>query len=213
MDPYKFTPKAAPRYPSAPVSEEPRGPCLLRYRRHRAHRRPASHHRRQRRPAHQPLPSPPPPAPHASPPKTGDAHRHVCTCCNASSRVTHAQSVPARAPVTIRTGGAALQVRGATEGKRGGIEGADARQSAARSTAPRWTHAQTTSSCWNTLAPAGEASRAPHASVYRSNCQLEAVAGSAVAGDAIAIGGLGCGRPPRCPLAGSACCTHASLLD
>ena len=27
----------------------------------------------------------------------------------------------------------------------------------ARSTAPRWTHAQTTSSCWNTLAPAGEA--------------------------------------------------------
>ena len=155
-------------------------------------------------------------APHlwapSSPPKTGDAHRHVCTCRNASSRVTHAQSVPARAPVTIRTGGAALQVRGATEGKGGGIEGADARQSAARSTAPRWTHAQTTSSCWNTLAPAGEASRAPHASVYRSNRQLEAVAGSAVAGDAIAIGGLGL-RPPRCPLAGSACCTHASLLD
>ena len=35
---------------------------------------------------------------------------------------------------------------------------------------------------------------------------------SAVAGDAIAIGELGL-RPPRCPLAGSACCTHASLLD
>ena len=69
-----------------------------------------------------------------------------------------------------RTGGGALQLSGATEGKGGGIEGADARQSASRSTAPRRTHAQTTSSCWNTLAPAGEASRAPYASVYRSNC-------------------------------------------
>ena len=73
--------------------------------------------------------------PHAwapsSPPKPGDAHRHGCTCRNASSRVTHAQSVPARAPVISRTGSAALQVRGATEGKRGGIEGADARRSAA----------------------------------------------------------------------------------
>ena len=35
---------------------------------------------------------------------------------------------------------------------------------------------------------------------------------SAVAGDAIAIGGLGL-RPPRRRLAGSACWTHASLLD
>jgi hypothetical protein len=78
--------------------------------------------------------------------------------------------------------------------------------------APRRTHAQTTSSCWNTLAPAGEASRAPYASVYRSNRQLEAVAGSSVWWDAIAIGGLGL-RPPRRRLAGSACCTHASLLD
>eukprot|EP01047_Picozoa_sp_COSAG01_P110285 COSAG01_NODE_39116_length_480_cov_92.417323_1_plen_85_part_10 len=33
-----------------------------------------------------------------------------------------------------------IQVRGGTEGKGGGIEGADARQSAARSTAPRRTH-------------------------------------------------------------------------
>ena len=148
----------------------------------------------------------------SSPWKLGDAHHHGCTCHNAYSRVIHAQSVPAWAPVISRTGGAALQVSGATEGKGGGIEGANARQSAARSTAPRRTHAQTTSSCWNTLAPAGEASRAPHASVYRSNRELEAVAGSAVAGDAIAIGGLGL-RPPRCPLAGSACCTHASLLD
>ena len=139
-------------------------------------------------------------APHlwapSSPPKTGDAHRHVCTCRNAYSRVTHAQSVPARAPVTIRTGGAALQVRGATEGKGGGIEGADARQSAARSTAPRRTHAQTTSSCWNTLTPAAEASWPPHAPVYRSNCQLEAVAGSSLWWGAIAIGGWGL-RPPR----------------
>ncbi len=148
----------------------------------------------------------------SSPRKPGDEHRHGCTCRNASSRVMRAQSVPARAPVTSRTGGAALQVRGGTEGKGGGIEGADARQSAARSTAPRRTHAQTTSSCWNTLAPAGEASRPPTASVYRSNRQLKAVAGSSVWWDAIAIGGLGV-RPPRRRLAGSACCTHASLLD
>ena len=148
----------------------------------------------------------------SSPRKPGDAHHHGCTCRNAYSRVIHAQSVPAWAPVISRTGGAALQVRGATEGKGGGIEGADARQSAARSTAPRRTHAQTTSSCWNTLAPAGEASRPPTASVYRSNRQLKAVAGSSVWWDAIAIGGLGL-RPPRRPLAGSACCTHASLLD
>ena len=93
----------------------------------------------------------------ASPRKPGDAHPHGCTCRNAYSRVTHAQSVPTWAPVISRTSGAALQVRGGTEGKGGGIEGADARQSAARSTAPRRTHAQTTSSCWNTLAPAGEA--------------------------------------------------------
>ena len=148
----------------------------------------------------------------SSPRKPGDAHHHGCTCRKAYSRVIHAQSVPAWAPVISRTGGAALQVRGGTEGKGGGIEGADARQSAARSTAPRRTHAQTTSSCWNTLAPAGEASRPPTASVYRSNRQLKAVAGSSVWWDAIAIGGLGL-RPPRRRLAGSACCTHASLLD
>eukprot|EP01049_Picozoa_sp_SAG25_P004935 SAG25_NODE_323_length_9809_cov_4.314212_2_plen_88_part_00 len=35
---------------------------------------------------------------------------------------------------------------------------------------------------------------------------------SAVVGDAITIGGLGL-RPPRRRLAGSACWTHASLLD
>jgi hypothetical protein len=96
--------------------------------------------------------------------------------------------------------------------KGGGIEGADARQSAARSTAPRRTHAQTTLSCWNTLAPAGEASRPPTASVYRKKQELDADGGSAVVGDAIAIGGLGL-RPPRRRLAGSACCSHASLLD
>ena len=67
----------------------------------------------------------------SSPPKLGDAHRHVCACRNTYSRVIRAQSVPARAPVISRTGSAALQVRGATEGKRGGIEGADARRSAA----------------------------------------------------------------------------------
>ena len=148
----------------------------------------------------------------SSPRKPGDAHHHGCTCRKAYSRVIHAQSVPAWAPVISRTGGAALQVRGGTEGKGGGIEGADARQSAARSTAPRRTHAQTTSSCWNTLAPAGEASRPPTASVYRIKQELDADGGSAVAGDAIAIGGLGL-RPPRRRLAGSACCTHASLLD
>ena len=80
----------------------------------------------------------------SSPRKPGDAHHHGCTCCKAYSRVIHAQSVPAWAPVISRTGGAALQVRGGTEGKGGGIEGADARQSASRSTAPRRTHAQTT---------------------------------------------------------------------
>ena len=155
-------------------------------------------------------------APHprarSSPWKPGDAHHHGCTCRNASSRVTHAQSVPARAPVISRTGGAALQVRGGTEGKGGGIEGADARQSAARSTAPRRTHAQTTSSPSIMPLPAGEASRPPTASVYRIKQELDADGGSAVAGDAIAIGGLGL-RPPRRPLAGSACCSHASLLD
>jgi hypothetical protein len=67
---------------------------------------------------------------------------------------------------------------------------------AARSTAPRRTHAQTTSSCWNTLAPAGEASRPPTASIYRIKSELDADGGSAVAGDAIAIEGLGL-RPPR----------------
>ena len=148
----------------------------------------------------------------SSPRKLGDAHHHGCTCRNAYCRVIHAQSVPAWAPAISRTGGAALQVRGGTEGKGGGIEGADARQSAARSTAPRRTHAQTTSSCWNTLAPAGEASRPPTASVYRIKQELDADGGSAVVGDAIAIGGLGL-RPPRRRLAGSACWTHASLLD
>ena len=148
----------------------------------------------------------------SSPRKPGDAHHHGCTCRNAYCRVIHAQSVPAWAPAISRTGGAALQVRGATEGKGGGIEGADARQSAARSTAPRRTHAQTTSSCWNTLAPAGEASRPPTASVYRIKQELDADGGSAVVGDAIAIGGLEL-RLPRRRLAGSACCTHASLLD
>ena len=147
-----------------------------------SHRRPTCYHlptraacirmsvpdvlRRRNRPADdiQHTQTPHPRAP-SSPPKPGDAHRHGCTCRNASSRVMRAQSVPARAPVTSRTGGAALQVRGGTEGKGGGIEGADARQSAARSTAPRRTHAQTTSSCWNTLAPAGEAWRPPTAPV------------------------------------------------
>ena len=148
----------------------------------------------------------------SSPRKPGDAHHHGCTCRDAYSPVIPAQGAPAPAPVISRTGGAALQVRGGTEGKGGGIEGADARQSAARSTAPRRTHAQTTSSCWNTLAPAGEASRPPTASVYRSNRQLKAVAGSSVWWDAITIGGLGL-RPPRRRLAGSACWTHASLLD
>jgi len=194
-----------------------------------SHRRPTCHHlptraarirmsvpdvlRRRNRPADdiQHTQTPHPRAP-SSPPKPGDAHRHGCTCRNAYSRVIHAQSVPARAPVISRTGGAALQVRGGTEGKGGGIEGADARQSAARSTAPRRTHAQTTSSCWNTLAPAGEASRPPTASVYRIKQELDADGGSAVVGDAIAIGGLEL-RPPRRRLAGSACCTHASLLD
>ena len=114
--------------------------------------------------------------------------------------------------VISRTGGAALQVRGGTEGKGGGIEGADARQSAARSTAPRRTHAQTTSSPSIMPLPAGEASRPPTASGYRIKQELDADGGSAVAGDAIAIGGLGL-RPPRRRLAGSACCSHASLLD
>ena len=151
----------------------------------------------------------------SSPRKPGDAYHHGCTCRKAYSRVIHAQSVPAWAPVISRTGGAALQVRGGTEGKGGGIEGADARQSAARSTAPRRTHAQTTSSPSIMPLPAGEASRHHSASVYRSNRQLKAVARSAVVGDAIAIGGLEL-RPPRCPLAGSACmlyCSRASLLD
>ena len=148
----------------------------------------------------------------SSPRKPGDAHPHGCTCHNAYCRVIHAQGAPAPAPVISRTGGAALQLSGATEGKGGGIEGADARQSASRSTAPRRTHAQTTSSCWNTLAPAGEASWPPTASVYRSNRQLKAVAGSSVWWDAITIGGLGL-RPPRRRLAGSAYWTHASLLD
>jgi hypothetical protein len=98
----------------------------------------------------------------------------------------------------------------ATEGKGGDIEGADARQSASRSTAPWRTHAQTTSSCWNTLAPAGEASRPPTASIYCITQDLDADGGSSVWWDAIAIGGLGL-RPPRRRLAGSACCTHASL--
>ena len=148
----------------------------------------------------------------SSPRKPGDAHHHGCTCRKAYSRVIHAQSVPAWAPVISRTGGAALQVRGGTEGKGGGIEGADARQSAARSTAPRRTHAQTTSSPSIMPLPAGEASRPPTASVYRIKQELDANGGSAVVGDAIAIGGLEL-RPPRRPLAGSACCTHASLLD
>ena len=148
----------------------------------------------------------------SSPRKPGDAYHHGCTCRKAYSRVIHAQSVPAWAPVISRTGGAALQVRGGTEGKGGGIEGADPRQSAARSTAPRRTHAQTTSSPSIMPLPAGEASRPPTASVYRIKQELDADGGSAVAGDAIAIGGLGL-QPPRCPLAGSAYCTHASLLD
>jgi hypothetical protein len=130
--------------------------------------------------------------------KPGDAHHHRCTCRDAYSRVIPAQSAPARAPVISRTGGAALQLSGTTEGKGGGIEGADARQSASRSTAPRRTHAQTTSSFTNTSEPAGEASRHHSASVYRSNRHLKAVARSAVVGDAIAIGGLAkawcCGR-------------------
>ena len=195
-----------------------------------SHRRPTCHHlptraalirmsvpdvlRRRNRPAYDihhtqtPLPQAP-----SSPPKPGDAHRHVCACRNAYSRVIRAQSVPARDTVVSRAGGAVLQVRGGTEGKGGGIEGADARQSAARSTAPRRTHAQTTSSCWNTLAPAGEASRPPTASVYRIKQELDADGGSAVVGDAIAIAGLGLRPPPRRRLAGSACCSHASLLD
>ena len=159
-------------------------------------------------------------APHlwapSSPPKTGDAHRHVCTCRNAYSRVTHAQSVPARAPVTIRTGGAALQVRGATEGKGGGIEGADARQSAARSTAPRWTHAQTTSSCWNTLAGLWRGAAATTCVglslklLVRGGCRLSYGGGrhhhrglGAAAGAALIDSDL-----PR-----NSYCTHASLLD
>ena len=148
----------------------------------------------------------------SSPRKPGDAHHHGCTCRNAYCRVIHAQSVPAWAPAISRTGGAALQVRGGTEGKGGGIEGADARQSAARSTAPRRTHAQTTSSPSIMPLPAGEASRPPTASVYRIKPDLDADGGSAVWWDAIAIGGLGV-RPPRRRLAGSACWTHASLLD
>ena len=101
---------------------------------------------------------------------------------------------------------------GAKAGKGGGIEGADARQSAARSTAPRRTHAQTTSSPSIMPLPAGEASRPPTASVYRIKQELDADGGSAVVGDAIAIGGLVL-RPPRRRLARSACGTHASLLD
>ena len=92
------------------------------------------------------------------------------------------------------------------------LTGADARQAAARSTAPRRTHAQTTSSPSIMPLPAGEASRPPTASVYRIKQELDADGGSAVVGDAIAIGGLGL-RPPRRRLTGSACCTHASLLD
>ena len=116
----------------------------------------------------------------------------------------HLSSVAQAAP-RYRSGGG-------TEGKGGDIEGADARQSAARSTAPRRTHAQTTSSPSIMPLPAGEASRPPTASVYRIKQELDADGGSAVVGDAIAIGGLEL-RPPRRPLAGSACCTHASLLD
>ena len=148
----------------------------------------------------------------SSPWKPGDAHHHGCTCHNAYSRVIPVQSAPARAPVISRTGGGALQLSGATEGKGGGIEGADARQSAARSTAPRRTHAQTTSSPSIMPLPAGEASRPPTASVYRIKPDLDADGGSAVWWDAIAIGGLGV-RPPRRRLAGSAYCSHASLLD
>ena len=147
-----------------------------------SHRRPTCHHlptraarirmsvpdvpRRRNRPADdiQHTQTPHPRAP-SSPPKPGDAHRHVCACRNAYSRVTRAQSVPARVSVVSRASGATLQVRGGTEGKGGGIEGANARQSAARSTAPRRTHAQTTPSCWITLAAAGEAWRPPTASV------------------------------------------------
>ena len=132
----------------------------------------------------------------SSPRKPGDAHHHGCTCRDAYSPVIPAQGAPAPAPVISRTGGAALQVRGGTEGKGGGIEGADARQSAARSTAPRRTHAQTTSSSWSIPEPAGEASRPPTASVYRIKAELDADDGSAVVGDAIAIAGLGL-RPPR----------------
>jgi hypothetical protein len=61
--------------------------------------------------------------------------------------------------------------------------------------------------------PAGEASRPPTPSVYRIKPDLDADGGSAVAGDAIAIGGLGV-RPPRrrgwldLP---AVRCTHASL--
>ena len=169
--------------------------------------------RRRNRPANDILhPQASHPRARSSPRKPGDAHHHGCTCRNAYSRVIHARGVPAWAPVISRTGGAALQVRGGTEGKGGGIEGADPRQSASRSTAPRRTHAQTTSSCWNTLALAGEASRPPTASVYRIKPDLDADGGSSVWWDAIAIGGLGL-RPPRRRLTGSACCPHASLLD
>ena len=101
-----------------------------------------------------------------------------------------AQGALAPALVPISNGPAQQEKEG------GGIEGADARQSAARSTAPRRTHAQTTSSPSIMPLPAGEASRHHSASVYRSNRQLKAVARSAVVGDAIAIGGLKL-RPPR----------------
>jgi hypothetical protein len=169
--------------------------------------------RRRNRPANDILHTQVPhPRARSSPWKPGDAHhpgvylpQRILPCHPCAKRTS-------LGPCHQSHSGAALQLSGATEGKGGGIEGADARQSASRSTAPRRTHAQTTSSCWNPLAPAAEASRPPTVSVYRIKQELDADGGSAVVGDAIAIGGLGL-RPPRRRLAGSACWTHASLLD